>query len=705
MIERNPPDATYGWGVVFSERTFTAFQDADSATAREITQRLVTWDAIDIVYRGERIRTGGQAFAGISRKVLLGILQRRCAELGVELQFRREITDPAALGDLDLLVAADGVHSAVRTTLASIFAPSIVPGRARFIWLGTHRLLDAFTFIFKANEHGLFQAHAYPFDGTTSTFIVECDERTWRRAGLDQLPDAEGIAYCERLFAGELQGRPLLSNNSRWISFSTLKTKTWRHGRIVLLGDAAHTAHFSIGSGTKLAMEDAVALAGALERHRDMDTALNWYEAERRPIVEAFQDAAQESQQYFETIRRYTHLTPLQFSFHLLTRSGRLTFDDLQLRDPQYVARVSAWFARPDGTGPAAVAPPPLLTPIHLRGLRLGNRVALAVTPAPTAHDGMPHEQHRAEVVRRARLGAGVVLGESMAVSPDGRISSGDLGLYAQAQAEAWTGILTEARRAGATRFAAVLNHAGRRGATRPRTDGVDRPVADGGWPLLAPSALPYSPQARRPEAMDRSTMTRVREDFVRSALLAGTAGMDLILLHAAHGYLLGSFLSPLTNLRTDDFGGPLENRLRYVLEILDAVRVAWPADRPLGAVLNATDCVRGGWRVDDAVAAASAFRDHGCDLIMVMAGGTTPEGIHSYDRRYLPALADRIRNEAGIATLATGTITTLNDVNTLVAGGRADVCLLLGRPSAPAPWTARSARSPRSVLPTSAGA
>jgi len=689
IYERNPPDATYGWGVVFSERTLGAFQDADYKTYREITDRFVLWEAMDIVYRGEVIHTRGQAFAGIARTALLGILQRRCAELDVALRFRTEVGDDLrTLGGDDLIVAGDGVNSVVRAAYARAFRPTIRHGVARYIWLGTHRPYDAFTFIFRETPHGLFQAHVYPFDGTASTFIVECPEAVWQRAGLAAMGEAEGIAFCERLFTAELRGHRLLSNNSRWITFPTLTTQTWHHGKVVLLGDAAHTAHFSIGSGTKLAMEDAIALAGALEQRTDLEAALDYFEADRRPVVEAFQEAAADSQRYFEHIDRYTHMGPIQFAFHLLTRSGRMTCDDLRLRDPSLVARAAAWVAmEEDAGGPAPLnVPSPALIPLHLRGVTLPNRIALAAPPTETAREGIPDAAYAEALVSLARRGAGAILTEPVAVSAGGRVTPGSPGLYSPEHRAAWARIASAVRDTGG-RLALHVAHAGRRGATRSREFGLDRPLAAGGWPLLAASPLRYTPSHPVPREMTRMDMARVREDFARAARMAAEAGVDLLVLSLAHGYLLGGFLSPVANVRKDEYGGTVERRMRFPLEVVEAVREAWPADRPLGATLCAEDGVPGGTPIEDAVAVARTLRARGVDLMLVSAGQTTPSGIPRYDRRYLPALSDQVRNEARVATLAAGVLTSLNDVETIVAGGQADLCLLIPRPSAAAPW------------------
>ncbi len=671
VFERNPPDATYGWGVVFSERTLRGFQEADMKTYRQITDRFVLWEAIDVRYRDTVLRCGGQGFAGISRQVLLNILQRRCDEMGVRLKFQTEIIDLSSADGADVIIAADGVNSGVRKAYARHFRPSQEEGKARYIWYGTHRWLDAFTFVFRENEHGLFQVHAYPFDGTTSTFIVECAETVWRQAGLDRATEAESLAYCERLFAPELGGRTLLSNNSRWTSFATLKTARWSHDNIVLLGDAAHTAHFSIGSGTKLAMEDAIALARAFDQHRTVEDAVNDYEVVRRPAVEAFQQAAAESRTYFEDLRRYVYMEPVQFAFHLLTRSGRVSYDELRVRDPSFVDGVDRWFAG------LAVAPPPLLAPLRLRGLALVNRIVLSQNSPGRSQDGAPTEAHLDRLVRRAMAGAGLVMTEPVAISPAGRITSGCAGMYHAAHAAAWKRIVASIHAHSQARVALQLNHAGRRGSTRRRQEGLDRPLREGNWPLVSASPLPYTPQSQMPGEIDRTEMEQVQGDFVLAARMALEAGFDLIQVNAAHGYLLASFISPLTNRRRDEYGGSFERRLRFPLEVLDAVRAVWPQDRPISVSISASDCVTDGLPLEEAVAAARMFHAHGADLIYVLAGQTTPDGHPIYGRGFLTTLSDHVRNEARAPVMTSGYLTTTDEVNSILAAGRADLCVL----------------------------
>jgi anthraniloyl-CoA monooxygenase len=671
--ERNAPDSTFGWGVVFSEEALGSFRDADHATWAEITDTFARWSAIDVHFRGATVRSVGHGFSGIARKRLLLILQERCRRHGVELRFHDEVPGVEAFAGADLVVAADGVNSIVRRSDPDLFGAREQVHRTRYVWFGTDRVFRAFTFIFRETEHGMFQVHAYPFDADRSTFVVETREDVWARAGLEGAGEDESIAFCQELFAPELDGRSLLSNRSLWVNFVTLRCETWHRGNVVLLGDAAHTAHFTIGSGTKLAMEDSIALAGALERHpRDLEAALTSYELERQPAVERLQRAALDSAAYFEHVSRYARFEPVRFAVNLLTRSGRISYANLTQRDPELVRRADAAFAgRDDG----AVAPPPAFVPVTVRGLRLANRVVASPASEDDATEGNPSPTAREQIVRAAAGGAALVLSEPVSVSVEGRVTHGSLGLYEDAHREHWQGIAAGARDAGAA-FGLRLSHAGRRGATRPRSLGADLPLAEP-WPLLAPSAVPAFPGGTVPREMDTGDLERVREAFAQAASRAAEAGADLLELDLAHGYLLGSFLSPLANVRTDGYGGSPQGRMRYPLEVLEAVREAWPEDRPLAVQIPATEWARGGFDVDDALPLARAASERGADLVHLASGGPVARSDPEYDPGYLVAFADRIRNEAEVSVIVEGRLWTLDQANTILAAGRADLVVL----------------------------
>lgn len=683
--ERNGADDTFGFGVVFSDETMDNIRAADPATFAEITAAFAHWTDIDIDVGGERFRSTGHGFSGMSRQRLLDILQRRAVSLGVALHFHREVADPAAL-DADLVVAADGVNSAIRQRYGDMFQPALDWRPNRFVWLGTTLPYDAFTFHFKQSEHGLWRVHAYRYSAGESTFIVECRDDTWRSAGLEGASEDETIRFCETLFAAELQGHPLLNNRSLWRQFPTVRCARWHHGNIVLLGDAAHTAHFSIGSGTKLAMEDAIALADTLSRpHPTLAVALEAYQAERKPQVESTQRAAQTSLEWFEHTERYGGLPPLQFAFGLLTRSMRITHSNLKQRDPALVERVdrqvAAEAANQSGVniplnGPDSV-PPPMFTPFRLRDMVLANRVVVSPMCMYSAEDGTANDWHMVHLASRAIGGAGLVITEMTDVSRDGRISPGCAGLYRPEHVPAWKRIVDFIHAHSAAKVAMQLAHAGRKGSTRLLWEGMDAPLPDGNWPLIAPSALPYKAGSQVPRAMDRADMDRVRDDFVRAAGMAEEAGFDMVEVHFAHGYLLAGFLSPLTNIRDDAYGGSLENRMRFPLEVFSAVRAAWPAAKPMSVRISATDWKAGGFAPDDAVAVARALKALGCDIVDVSAGQTVDDDAPVYGRCFQTPFSDKVRQEAAMPTMTVGNISSYGDVNSIVAAGRADLVVL----------------------------
>jgi len=677
VVERNAPDATFGWGVVFSEETLGALRDADHETYLDITESFARWSAIDVHYGGKVVRSGGHVFSGVARKRLLRILQDRCRDLGVEMSFHDEVPDLGRFEEFDLVVAADGVNSTVRRLHAEWFRPQLDVHRSKYVWFGTDRTFDAFTFVFRNTEHGLFQVHAYPFDARNSTFIVECNQATWERAGLDGATEDDSIAFCQELFAPELGGHRLMSNRSLWVSFVTVRCESWHRGNVVLLGDAAHTAHFTIGSGTKLAMEDSISLSNAFVKHpSNLEAALTEYELERQPVVERFQEAARESSRYFEDVIRYAGFDPLPFAFQLLTRSGRITHLELEKRDPAFVAAVDRWFAEqasprsahraPHGTrrqanGPLITPPPPLFAPIELRGTTVANRIALRAEPLDAPEGGLA-----AGVAARMLQEVGLVLTPFVAVAPDGRVSPETP--IAAGLAEFVPGM----ERAP---VCVVLGHAGRRGSTRPRRDGLDRPLREGGWEILSASPIPFSSRSPVPREVRRADIDVVLASFVAAVGGAARSGAGVLLLDFSRGGLVASFLSPLSNRRGDEFGGPVENRLRFPLEVMAAVRDAW--ERPLGVRYSATDWAPGGLSRGDSLEIARAFAAHGADFLDVVAGGTMAEQRPAYGRMFLVPYSDVVRNEAGIPTMTSGNITTADEANTILAAGRADLVVL----------------------------
>ena len=685
VYERNRPDDTFGFGVVFSDETLGGFNDYDPETYRDIVEAFAYWDEIEVRYKGERIRSGGHGFCGMSRRRLLSILQGHCAAAGVEIHYQTEITDLAPFSGADLIVAADGINSLIRETYKAHFRPTLDWRRNRFVWLGSTLPLDAFTFIFEENRHGLFRVHAYQFQADASTFIVECTDETWRRAGLDRASEADTLAYCEALFADHLGGHRLLANKSVWRRFPTVRNECWSHDNIVLMGDALHTAHFSIGSGTKLAMEDAIALFEAFRAHSDGRAALAAFEADRKDEVARLQKTAETSLEWFENTERYMALEPPQFAFSLLSRSKRVTYENLRLRDAPFVRRVDRWFADDvrarTGAAPASEPPPPMFTPFRLRGMTVENRVVVSPMCQYSAEEGTPNEWHLVHIGGRAVGGAGLVVTEMTGVSADSRISPACAGLYEPGHVVAWKRIVNFVHAHSAAKICVQLAHAGRKGSTCPpwQGAGMDRPLPDGNWPLLSASPIPYREgESQVPRAMDRADMDRVLGDFVRAANWADEAGFDMLELHMAHGYLLSSFISPLTNRRDDDYGGSLENRMRYPLEVFDAVRASWPEAKPMSVRISATDWVAaGGLTAADSVAVARMLKAHGCDIVDVSAGQTVSWAEPEYGRMFQTPFADRIRHEAGIPTIAVGNITTADQVNTIIAAGRADLCAL----------------------------
>ncbi|MEV6107733.1 bifunctional salicylyl-CoA 5-hydroxylase/oxidoreductase [Streptomyces sp. NPDC051940] len=692
--ERNAPDDTFGFGVVLSDETLGGIEHADPAVYAALGEEFVRWDDIDIVHRGLELRSGGHGFSALSRRRLLAVLHERCRGLGVDLRFRTEAPHATELSAAyDLVIAADGVNSVTRAAHADAFRPRVDEHRCRYIWLSAPFAFDAFRFEIAETEHGVMQLHGYPYSAgdagaaAASTVIVEMHEDVWRRAGLDRCDEQQSIERCGKYFADALGGRPLTGNRSLWTVFRTVVCERWSAGNIVLLGDAAHTAHFSVGSGTKLAVEDALALAACLTEQPSVPEALQAYEAERRPVVASTQRAAQASREWFEELHRYVDQPPHQFAFNLLTRSRRITHDNLRVRDAAFVRAVEAEAGVEDGT-------PPMFTPFRLGGLTLRNRVVCSPMDMYSAVDGLPGDFHLVHLGARALGGAGLVMTEMVCVSPEGRITPGCTGLWNDEQEAGWRRVADFVHAsAPGTALGVQLGHSGRKGSTRLMWEGIDQPLPAGNWPVVAPSPLPYQPGVNQtPHELTPAGLAAIREEFAASARRAARAGFDLLELHCAHGYLLSSFLSPLTNRRTDAYGGDLAARLRFPLEVLDAVRREWPADRPVTVRVSATDWAEGGTTADDAVEIARAFADHGADAIDVSTGQVVPYERPAFGRSYQTPYADRIRAEVGVPVIAVGAISSWDDVNSLVLAGRADLCAL-ARPHLYDPhWTLHAA-------------
>ncbi len=698
VLERNRLDDTFGFGVVFSEATQENLQQADPETFYAMARQSARWDDIDIHYQDGVLSSTGHGFSGLSRRAMLEILAGRARALGVTIEIGTDVRDLNPYLDADLVLAADGANSIVRERFAEHFRPSIDWRPNRFVWLGTTRPFPAFTFYFKHDRHGLWRVHAYQYERGHSTFIVEAREETWRAACLDRATEHETIAFCEELFGEALEGHRLQQNRSVWRSFGTVKNARWHHRNVVLLGDAAHTAHFSDGSGTKLAMEDTIVLARAIGQHPDLSEALVAYEAERRPAVESLQRAAQVSLEYFENTERYMQLEPVQFAFNLLTRSLRITHDNLKVRDPRFVAGVDRWFAGQAATQagtavPLDPPPPPLFTPFRLREMQLENRAVVSPMCQYSAEDGTPNDWHLVHLGTRAIGGAGLVFTEMTDVTRAGRISPGCTGMYKPEHVAAWQRIVDFVHTHTRARIGLQLGHAGRKGSTQFLWEADNEPLPDGNWPIMAASPVPYFPHSQVPKEMDRQDMVEVRDAHARAARMAAEAGFDILELHFAHGYLLAGFISPLTNQRRDEYGGSLANRMRFPLEVFDAVRAAWPVAKPISVRISAVDWAPGGTESPDAVEVARALRAHGCDILDVSAGQTVADQHPVYGRLFQTPFADRIRHEAGMPVMTVGNISSYTDVNTILAAGRADLCVLARAHLWDPYWTRHAAR------------
>lgn len=696
VYERNRADDTFGWGVVLSDETLDNLAANDPASAESIRAHFAYWDDIALVKSGTRVVSSGHGFCGIGRKQMLLLLQDRARELGVRLEFQSEVASAEDLArDHDLVVACDGLNSRTRTQFEDHFQPDIDLRECPFVWLGTHQTFsDAFTFIFEETEHGWVWAHAYQFDDSTATFIVECSQATYDAFGFEHMTKEDSIATCERIFRDHLGGHSLMSNaghirGSAWIHFPRVLCERWSKDNIVLLGDAAATAHFSIGSGTKLALESAIALAELVHTEADLQAAFAKYESERRLQVLRLQSAARNSLEWFEQVERYLHMDPVQLNHSLLTRSQRISHENLRARDKGWLETAERWFQTRAGVAEDAPLRAPMFAPFQLRDMALKNRIVVSPMAQYKAVDGCPTDWHMVHYGARATGGAGLVYTEMTCISPEGRITPGCPGLYDPAHEAAWRRIVDFVHTDTDAKICAQIGHSGRKGSTQLGWDQMDAPLADGNWPVMSASPIPWADPNQIPQEMTRADMDRVCAQFVAAAQMAARAGFDMLELHAAHGYLLSSFLSPVSNIRTDAYGGNLENRLRYPLEVLAAIRAVWPAEKPLSVRISATDWVgEVGVTPSEAVAIARAFHAAGADLIDVSAGQTTPDARPVYGRMFQTPFSDRIRNEGHVATMAVGNIYEADHANSILLAGRADL-VAVGRPHLANPaWT-----------------
>ena len=697
VLERNKANDTFGWGVVLSDDALERMQKNDPISTQTIRDHFAYWDDIAVEHNGVRTVSGGHGFAGIGRKQMLIDLQARATELGVNMVFETEFkTAEEYRKDYDLVVATDGINSRVRAEYKDIFEPDIDTRLCKFIWLGTHQKFDdAFTFIFEKTDHGWMWAHVYQFDDNTATFIVECLQDTWDEWGFADMTKKEIVETCRQVFANYLGGHDLMSNAAHlrgsavWMNFPRVICGKWYHENVVLMGDAAATGHFSIGSGTRLAFDSAIALADYLHSEPTLEQAFSRYQDERRLEVLRLQSAARNSLEWFEEVERYLTQDPVQFTYNLLTRSQRISHENLRLRDPQWVHTAERWFQTMAGVPEDAVVRAPMFAPFQLGDMALKNRIVVSPMAQYKAKDGCPNDWHFVHYAERAKGGAGLVYTEMTCVSAAGRITPGCPGLYAPEHEMAWRRLVNFIHTETDAKVCAQIGHSGRKGSTQLGWHKMDAPLDHGNWDLISASAIPWSVDNATPREMTRDDMDAVKAQFVASTRMAARCGFDMIELHAAHGYLISSFISPVSNVRTDAYGGSLENRMRYPIEVFAAMRAAWPLDRPLSVRISATDWVgQDGVTPEEAVEIARLFRDAGADIIDVSAGQTSVDARPQYGRMFQTPFSNRIRNDLNMPTMAVGNIYETDHVNSILLAGRADL-VCLARPHLSDPyWT-----------------
>jgi len=697
VLERNRANDTFGWGVVLSDDALGRMQKNDPVSTDAIRSQFAYWDDVATVRGEERVVSGGHGFAGIGRKAMLILLQARARELGVDMQFETEFKSAEEYRkDYDMVVATDGINSLVRREYEDVFKPDIDTRLCKFVWLGTHQKFDdAFTFIFEKTEHGWVWGHVYQFDDNTATFIVECLPATWDALGFEAMTKEETVETCRKIFERHLGGHDLMSNAAHlrgsavWMQFPRVICDTWYHKNVVLMGDAAATGHFSIGSGSRLAFDSAIALAEYLHSEPTLEGAFKRYQDERRVEVLRLQSAARNSLEWFEEVERYLDMPITQFAYSLLTRSQRISHENLRLRDPEWLQGAEDWFQKQAGGTPGRR---PMFAPFTLRDMTLKNRIVLSPMAQYKAVDGCPTDWHFTHYAERAKGGAALIYTEMTCVSDTGRITPGCPGLYAPEHEAAWKRLADFIHAETSAKLCLQIGHSGRKGSTRVAWEGMDQPLTAGNWPLISASALPYKPDSQTPRAMTRADMDQVKGQFVAATEMAARAGADMIEMHAAHGYLLATFISPITNQRSDDYGGSLENRMRYPLEVFAAMRAAWPKAKPMSVRISAHDWIDGGVTPSEAVEVAKMFHAAGADIIDVSSGQTDPAEKPIYGRMFQTPFSDRIRHEAGIPTMTVGNISDWDQVNGILMAGRADLVCLARMHLANPYWTLHAA-------------
>ena len=696
VYERNKADDSFGFGVVFSDETLSEFLTRDPKSYDLIRKHFAYWDDLDVARDGEIVRISGNGFCGCSRKTLLQLLQQRCLEEGVNLHFEHAIEDVSTL-KADYIVACDGINSAIRTQFASDFGTKTELKKNKFVWLGSTKPLDAFTYFFRTTEFGPFVAHSYQYQEGMSTWIFECSEETWENAGFETTNEEATISKISSIFKEELDGHGLISNRSHWRQFPAITNEKWHKDNIVLLGDSKATAHYSIGSGTKLAMECAISLSDAIVKFgTNKEAAFAEYENLRRNRVEMIQYAANVSLDWFENMDRYIDFDFNQFAFGVMTRSKKVTFENLAIRDASFPEKVLTEFninnKIPNVKTPAA------FNPFYIKNLKLENRIVMAPMGQYQAENGLPNSWHFSHYTQRALGGLGLIITEMTAISQSGRITLGCTGIYDENQVLEWKKINNFIHENSACKVAIQLGHSGRKGSVKKPWE-TEKLADSQQWELISASPIPFAENGIVPKNMTVTDMDLIVKQFENAAQNAEEANFDMIELQAHHGFLLASFLSPLTNNRTDEFGGTISNRLKFPLKVFKAIRTIFPAEKPIAVRISATDWTENGISQQDVLTIAEAFKGAGADIINVSTGNTVSNQQPQTGRMWQTPFSDLIRNTVHIPTITAGSITDVDQINTIILNGKADL-VALGKPLLLNPYFVRNAQAYESFEP-----